>query len=861
MNISKIYFLPIFIVILSCSVKKEITYIAPESDLKEELLDTLVISDVANALDSLPKEYHGTATMRYDILHTKLDLNFDWQHQYVIGKAYLTLKPYYRDIDSLSLDAVGFEVKNIQLLPSGKMLKYQNDGRQLHIILDRKYTRTEKFEIFIEYVAKPNENLDRGGTAITSEKGLFFIDPLGIDPDLPTQIWSQGETEFNSAWFPTFDKPNERFSQEIILTIDNKYQTLSNGKKISSTMNADGTRTDHWKQDIPHAPYLAMIAVGEFDEVSDTWNKVPLQYMVDKGYGRYAKDIFHYTPEMLTFFSEKLAYPYPWDKYAQIIVKEYVSGAMENTGAVIFSDEIQKTDKELIDSDNDQIVAHEMMHHWFGDLVTCEDWSNLTLNEGFANYAEYLWYEHKYGKDRAEFHRLNEMNGYFSQVYGSGGHPLINYYYTEKDQMFDAHSYNKGGLVLHMLRSYLGDDVFFAGLNKYLKDNALSAVEVDELRMAFEDISGEDLHWFFDQWYMGIGHPHINVNYTYHSENKALLIETDMSSTPDGFTKNFKLPVDVALYYADGSVTYHPAIIDENKDRILIENIKADPVTYVLDGKNILLALINENKTTEQYKAQFKYSNNFLDKIIAYSSTNDGNQDLIVQALNDKFYLFRTMGIHSISDSLAGQYFEKINDMVLTDPHSDVRGSALVKLLSVEDFDPKSICKIILNSEKAYPVIQLALEVMGQIEPENINFYIEKFKNEDSDILAPTLAALMTDASDSNLQYLEKKAATIKVSQVVDFYTSYSKFLMGKDLKVLERATNALLKVTDNKNINIYRKFMIINALDSIQSDIQQRFNTVTNGEANVLLEKLNSSIVALSDDDRMHELQMKMGH
>lgn len=861
MNISKIYFLLFLIGILSCGTKKEITYVAPESDLKEELLDTLVISDVANALDSLPKEYHGTATLRYDILHTKLDLNFDWQRQFVNGKAYLIVSPYFKDIDSLSLDAVGFDIKSIKLLPSGQHLIYQNDGRKLHVKLDRKYSRREKFELFIEYVAKPNENIDKGGNAITSEKGLFFIDPLGIDPDLPTQIWSQGETEFNSAWFPTFDKPNERFSQEILLTVDSKYQTLSNGRLISSTINADGTRTDHWKQDMPHAPYLAMIAVGEFDVKNDTWNKTPLLYMVDKGYGQYANKIFNHTPEMLSFFSEKLNYTYPWDKYGQIVVKEYVSGAMENTGAVIFSDEIQKTDRELIDNDNDQIVAHEMMHHWFGDLVTCEDWSNLTLNEGFANYAEYLWYEHKYGKDRAEFHRLNEMNGYFSQVYGSGAHPLINYYYEEKDQMFDAHSYNKGGLVLHMLRSYLGDEVFYAGLNKYLIDNALSAVEVDELRIAFEDVAGEDLHWFFDQWYLGVGHPHINVKYTYHSENKALLIETDMSSTPDGFTKNFKLPIEVALYYNDGSVSYHPAIIDENKDRILIENIKADPVTYVLDGKNTLLALINENKTIDQYKAQFKYSHNFLDKIIAFSSTHDGNQDLIPQALNDEFYLFRSMAIHSIPDSLAGNYFDKLNGMALTDPHSQVRGEAFIKLLNVDDFDPKSLCKIILNGEKAYPVIQVALEVMGQIEPDGMDEYINKYKNDDSDFLAPTLAGLMTEADESNLQYLERKASTIKLSQVIDFYTNYSKFLMGKDLNILDREVRILEKIGENENVGIYRKFMIVNTLEGMKADIQSRYNVDLNSEANSLIVKLNAIIDTLSADSRLQDIRMKMDH
>ncbi|MBK9736070.1 MAG: hypothetical protein IPO92_14370 [Saprospiraceae bacterium] len=636
---------------------------------------------------------------------------------------------------------------------------------------------------------------------------MFFINPTGSDPDSPTQIWTQGETQNNSRWFPTFDSPNERFAQEIALTVEDKFVTLSNGKKISSVKNIDGTRTDIWKQEKPHAPYLTMIAVGDFHEEIEDWKGIPLHYMVEKAWSKDAKKIFNNTPEMLSFFSEKLKYPFPWDKYAQIVVKDFVSGAMENTGAVVFGDFIQKTSRELIDNDNDYIIAHEMMHHWFGDLVTCEDWSNLTLNEGFANYAEYLWFEHKYGKDRAEYHRMNEMNGYFSQVFGSGAHPLINYYYEDEQQMFDAHSYNKGGLVLHMLRNYLGDEAFFASLNKYLNDNAFTAVEVDELRMAFEDTVGEDLHWFFDQWFLGNGHPNVDVTYTYNDENKVLLIEVDQSKTPDGFHKLFKLPVDIAVYYEDGSMEYFPVMINEVKQRVLLENLKAKPATYVFDGKNVLLALINENKTKEQYKAQFRLSPNFMDKMVAFTSTNDGNVDLIEKALNDKFYLIRTMGINAISDSLTSPYIPILQSMSFSDPHSEVRREALIKLLNNEDYDPTQLCQRILDGELAYPVINIALEALGHIDNDRAIPYIEKFKKEDSDYLAGTLAGIMK-ADTSNINYLEKKAKSIGITNMFEFYTGYQEFLAGKELWLLERTAGILEKIATTRDGNIYRKYL-----------------------------------------------------
>lgn len=833
-----------------CGMSKEVVYVPSEEELLDEtMLDTLVITDEAN-VDSLPKEYRSSASMTYDLLHTKLELSFLMDSQFVLGKAHLTMKPFFKPISEVTLDAVGFDIHTIKSDATLRDLKYSYDGKKLNITLDTTYFSSQKFGILIDYTAKPNQNEESGSEAITSDKGLFFINPTGADPDVPTQIWTQGETENNSKWFPTFDKPNERFTQEILLTVDNKYLTLSNGKKIKSTVNTDGTRTDHWKQDKPHAPYLAMIAVGEFHEEMDQWNGVPLHYIVEKGWRNHAKKIFNHTPEMLSFFSDKLKYPYPWDKYAQVVVKDFVSGAMENTGAVVFGDFIQKTTRELIDNDNDYIVAHEMMHHWFGDLVTCEDWSNLTLNEGFANYAEYLWFENKYGKDRAEYHRMNEMNGYYSQVFGQGAHPLVHYYYDDKEQMFDAHSYNKGGLVMHMLRNYLGDEAFYAGLNKYLVDNAYTAVEVDELRMAFEDTVGEDLHWFFDQWFLGNGHPHLDVTYTYNVENKVLLVEVDQTNTPKGFYENFKLPVDIALYFEDGTVQYHPVVINEKKQRILIEDLKAQPATYVFDGKNVLLAMINENKTPEQYKAQFRLSNRFMDKVIAFTSTNDGNADLVDKALKDPFYLIRNMGIDAIRPESTTAYINELQSLTFSDPHSDVRRGALVKLLEIEDFDPTTLCQNILNGEQAYPVIQIALEVLGNIDPERAKPFIDKYKKDETDYLAATLAGIITPEDTEGVAYLETKSKTIGINNMFEFYGQYHEFLLGKDLNILNKSADVMKSLATNKDGNMFRKYLATVTLLKMAEDVTSREESKSEPQNIAFLDKIKNIITQVVDGE-----------
>ena len=335
--------------------------------------------------------------------------------------------------------------------------------------------------------------------------------------------------------------------------------------------------------DQPHAPYLFMIMIGDFARVADSWKGKDLEYMVYPEFESSAKNIFNHTPEMLTFFSEILDYPYPWNKYSQVIAEDYVSGAMENTTGVIFGEFVQKTNRELIDNENDQIVAHEMFHHWFGDLVTCESWANLTLNEGFANYSEYLWYEHKYGKDAADAIRMSEMDGYFYMATEGGTHPLIHYGYEDKEDMFDAHSYNKGGLVLHMLRNIVGDEAFFASLSKYLKDNEYTAVETAELRMAFEEITGMDLNWFFDQWYLDKGHPIMDVSYAYEGEN--VIIYANQVQEVDAHRPIFVLPLEAAIYNQDGSVTYHDVLVDARRDTIVISGVQEKPLVTVLDGK------------------------------------------------------------------------------------------------------------------------------------------------------------------------------------------------------------------------------------------------------------------------------------
>ena len=557
---SKFFIVLVAIFLFQCSTSKKVNN--PESSLiiEERELDTLFVtapreidpSERENAEKVIPQNlptYNASVKRVNDLLHTKLDLRFDWKQEKVIGKATLRLKPHFYPTNTLTLDAKDFDIQSITLLSNKKALQYEYDGSLIQISLDKTYTRQETYEINIQYIASPAAT--GGSNAITSNQGLFFINPSGEEAGKPQQIWTQGETEWNSRWFPTIDKPNERCTQEVFVTVQDKFTTLSNGLLISSQKNEDGTRTDHWNMDQPHAPYLFMLAIGEFARVEDKWNDIIVDYYVEPEYKEDARAIFSNTVEMLNFFSDKLGVPYPWSKYSQVVVRDYVSGAMENTTAVIFGEFVQKKKGDLIDNHNEKIIAHELFHHWFGDLVTCESWANLTMNEGFANYSEYLWLEHQYGTEEADYHMLTEWGDYIDAA-RFNAHPLIHFGHKDKEEMFDRHSYNKGGAVLHMLRKQVGDDAFWAGLNLYLNKHKYTAVEAHDLRLAFEEVTGEDLNWFFNQWYFEQGHPELDISHSYENGNAFLTIE--QTQTTEGTPSIFQLPATVDLYIDEKTV-------------------------------------------------------------------------------------------------------------------------------------------------------------------------------------------------------------------------------------------------------------------------------------------------------------------
>lgn len=849
----KLLFFAIAIMLLgSCAPKEYSAIVLPEPEHRD--LDTLVVTapkpdedsipDVAEEDYSLPV-YNASARRDNDLLHTKLELSFDWDKEEVIGKATLTLKPYFYATDHVVLDAKGFEFHEIKLVDNGTDLKYDYDGNQVTIYLGRSFTKDEKYKLFIDYTARPSET--GGSAAITSDKGLFFINPRGEDPNKPRQIWTQGETENNSRWFPTIDKPNERCTEEMYLTVDDNFVTLSNGRLISSKKNPDGTRTDYWHMDMPHAPYLFMIAVGEYAVVHDEWNGKPVDYYVEPEFEPYARNIFPNTLEMLSFFSDVLNYPYPWPKFSQVVVRDYVSGAMENTTAVIFGEFMQGTERELAGNlQNESVVAHEMFHHWFGDLVTTESWANLTLNEGFANYSEYLWLEHKYGKDEADFHRVQELQGYL-QAARQGIHPLINFGYDDKEDMFDAHSYNKGGLILHMLRKYVGDEAFFASLHKYLTDNEFSDVEGQELRLAFEDVTGEDLNWFFNQWFYSKGSPELKVDYDYDDETKEVVVNVTQTQDPKEMPPIFVLPVDVDVY-VNGKAQRHRILINERKQEFRLP-ATADPELIVFDGEGMLLAKIDEAKSEKEYISQLKLAINVVHRLKALQQLKDSEDPevkmLFKNAMNDKFWLVRIFASNmtELNDETKAQFLKMATD----DPNASVRQAVIQKLGESGDASYVPVVKSAITNDQALSVASAALKSLLKLDRDEALVVAEKLESEKSESIIQALAGLYVDAGRTDkLSFFEKNLSKIGGFGQFGFIEDYTNLAAQAEPDQMIKVAGQLKDIAMNEGKLFWMRYVATKSINDLHAALAEQKEAATSDEVKMKIATADEQLTSI---------------
>ncbi len=667
--------------------------------------------------------YRGSAEKAFDLIHTKLEVSFDYAKQRMPGKATIQLKPHFYPQDSLLLDAKGMLINEVALLDGNKKTKLAfayPDSMVLRIGLPRKFTASEKLTIYIDYTARPNEVKVKGSEAITDAKGLYFINPTGEEKDKAIQIWTQGETEGTSVWCPTIDRPNQKTTEEIIMTVPDKFVSLSNGILVNQKKNSDGTRTDHWKMDQPHAPYLFFMGVGDYTIIKDKYNNLPVDYYVEPQWASVARSIFGYTPEMIDFYSKLLRTPYPWPKYAQIVGQDYVSGAMENTTSTLHGSMAYQNARELADENRWEIVvAHELFHQWFGDLVTTESWSNLTVNESFADYSEYLWTEHKYGRERADAYNYNAMQNYLANGVNAEKH-LVRFNYEDKEEMFDAVSYQKGGRILHMLRHFVGDSAFAWGMHEYLQQNQYGTGEAHQLRLAMEKVTGKDLNWFFNQWYFSNGHPVVFIDHAYDAvAGKYSVIVAQKQDGP-----MFEIPVDIDVYRGNQK-TRHTVWLRNAIDTFSFSG--AEPTHVSVDADKVLLWQKEEAKTEKAWMAQYNNAANFLDKFEALiklmdEEDNAAIRDVMYKALADTDYGIREVALGYFTGkaaTLQPQEQSRIEKIAASDAHRPTRAAAIDVLGATANKKYIPMFEKAAN-DSSYSVAGAAVEALMTSEPQKV---------------------------------------------------------------------------------------------------------------------------------------------
>jgi len=714
--------------------------------------------------DPLMKMYRAAAPKINDLIHTKLDVRFDYKNRYLYGKEWITLRPHLYQTDSLRLDAKGMDLNNISIIKNGKntRLKFKyDDSLTVAIQLDKIYQKDETYTIFIDYTSKPNGLKLKGSAAINDAKGLYFINPDSTEKDKPVQIWTQGETESSSAWFPTIDKPDQKTTDEISMTVPVKYVTLSNGRLASQRLNGNGTRTDTWKMELPHAPYLFMMAVGDFKIYHDHWHNREVNYYLEPKYAPYAKEIFGMTPEQIEFFSKTLGIDYPWNKYSQIVVRDYVSGSMENTTATLHGSQVQETHRELMDAYYDfgrQSIAHELFHQWFGGYVTCESWSNLTVNESFADFGETLWAEHKYGKDEGDAHNYAALQKYLNTP-DANAKDLVRFYYDDREDMFDNVSYEKGGRILNMLRNYLGDAAFFKGLNIYLKTNAFKTGEAQQVRLAEEEASGLDLNWFFKQWYYGAGHPVLNISYKWNDAAKKETVYLQQTQTG----QIFKLPIAIDIY-TGGKKERHKVWVNDRADTLTFD-IATKPELVNVDGDKVLLCTKTDNKTLDEYVFQYFNAPLYLDRLEAITAaaahpSDKGAKKVLVAALKDKYYGLRIKAIGALNmndDDIHNAALPVLTSLAQTDDNTLVRAAAITVLGKLNA--PGSLPIFIQSlGSQSYAIQGAALAAVNQLDPARALSLAKGLENDNEGPLTQAIFAVYaTSGGDGQWPFVLKE--------------------------------------------------------------------------------------------------------
>jgi aminopeptidase N len=546
----------------------------------------------------------------FDVRHIKGELTLDTKKSEIRGTVTHTISPLHPGLESLALDC-GAELKVSRVAVGDKACAFDHKGDELAITLVRPYGPDETFDLAVTYAGSPS-------------RGIRFVKP---DPDHPKRavcVWTQGEPEDARHWIPCFDYPNERSTAEMLITVDKQLSVVSNGTLESNRENADGTSTFHWKMNSLLTPYLLSVVAADFAVYHDKLGSLPVDYYVLKEVDEAtARRALGKTPRMIEFFNERIGTAYAYPKYAQVCLPEF-GGGMEHTSATTLTDSILVDAIASLESSSDGLVAHELAHQWFGDLLTCRDWSNLWLNEGFASYFDSLFTEHEKGDDAFRLAMSSALTSYKSSDSGYR-RPIVEARFGDPWQMFDGVTYAKGACVLHALRGLVGDSAWWSGIQLYVATHKDQVVSTDDFKKSMEKASGRDLGWFFDQWVFHGGHPELSARWRYEGDDKTLRLKVEQTQAVDETTPLFRLPTTVEI--GDESNVHSVPIVIDGKTQEFVIPAPSKPKMVRIDPKGWLPKVLTFEKPTEEWIYQLEHAGDILGRLEAAKELAEKHKD------------------------------------------------------------------------------------------------------------------------------------------------------------------------------------------------------------------------------------------
>jgi aminopeptidase N len=643
-------------------------------------------------------------TRDYDLQNIRTHLWFDLDQRTIRGEATESISTLHDNVSQLRFDSVDLKIDSVSV--DGKTANYSTTPNSLMVSLEHPAAAGEKHEVLIRYGGHP-------------KKGVYFILPDKNYPQQPKEIWTQGEAEDTRYYIPIYDYPNDRTTSEMLLTVPGTWLTISNGRLIGVKSEADGTKTWDWKQSEPLSTYLISAIAGEFAEKDDSWDGIPLRYVVPRGEEQDIDPTFSRTKQMLDLFSKKLDIPYPWAQYSQTFVDFFVEGGMENTSATTL------TSRELVNpmlapeerTGADTVESHELAHQWFGDLVTCKDWANLWLNEGFATYFEHYWMEQHYGADNADYEFWREQAQWFRdrRMFPA---PIVNRDISDSVQ-YEGNVYTKGGWVLRMLREQIGDDNFFRALHHYLDSHRGQNVVTADLQKSIEEATNIDVDEFFHQWLYRAGAPQFEVNDSYDSASNHLDLTVKQVQKVEGLVGIFDVPVTVEIATASGNKTY-PIRVNQAAQTFTLP-VDGAPLMVIFDKGDQILKSVDFKKSTPELIYQLKHAETVPDRADAAMALGNlkGDSDAVAAlgdaAVHDPFWGIRVESLRALG-RIGGTPAETQILSAVNDEKPWVRDVAVGQLGHFKDDAvlPSQLTEIAAQ-DKAYRVRAAALGTLAQI--------------------------------------------------------------------------------------------------------------------------------------------------